>query len=107
MIALCENKKFGERFILIENNYSFREILNSIHKNFDKPLPNLKAGKILLNSGRFFNFLLPNNKKITREMITASLSKKYFSNKKLLQNLDFKLTPISNCIAFACEAFYR
>ena len=107
MIALCEAKKFGQRFILIENNYSFREILNSIHKNFNNPIPTIKAGKFLLNSMRFFNFFFPNNKKITHEIIAASLSKKYFSNKKLLQNLDFKLTPISDCITLVCKAFQR
>ncbi len=105
MIALCEAKKFGERFILIENNYSFKEILEWMHKNFGKPTPSIKAGKFILNAGRFFNFLLPNNKKISREIIAASLSKKYFSNKKLIQNIDFQLHPIKECIFSTCDVF--
>lgn len=105
MINLTENKKFKERFILVENNYSFKEILDSIHQNFNKPLPNIKAGKFLLNLARFFSFLLPVGSKINRSTIEAVLSTTHYSNKKLVQNIDFKLTPIKDCISFTCKAF--
>jgi dihydroflavonol-4-reductase len=107
MIALTENKKFKERFILIENNYSFKEILFSIHKNFNKTLPTINAGKTLLKLARFFSFLLPTRAKISKSIAHAALNKNYFSNKKLLENLDFKLTPINDCISFTCKSFLK
>ena len=33
MIQLVEKKHFGKRFVLTENNYSFKEILSEIHKS--------------------------------------------------------------------------
>ncbi|MGZ3932560.1 MAG: SDR family NAD(P)-dependent oxidoreductase, partial [Bacteroidia bacterium] len=39
MIMLTEQKKFAARYIIVENNYSFKEVLEMIHRGFNRPLP--------------------------------------------------------------------
>jgi nucleoside-diphosphate-sugar epimerase len=45
MIQLTEKKEFSKRFVLIENNYSFKEILSLVHKALGKKNQVLKQEK--------------------------------------------------------------
>lgn len=105
MVALVNKKIFGERFILVENNYSFKYILDAIHTALGKPLPRIKAGIGLLTLGKWFSFLMPDGQKLTTSTISALSSKTTFSNKKLGLFLDYKYTSIDECIKFASKCY--
>lgn len=105
MIRLTEGKKFKERFILVENNYSFREILNWIHEGFGKKAPSIKAGKFLLNAARFLNAIVPVSSKINKAIVSAALTKSYFSNKKVIEALNYQFSPLKDCIILTCKAY--
>ena len=105
MILLTEEKKFKERFILIENNYSFKQILDWIHFGFDKKGPTIKTGKFLLKTALFLNKIIPISSKITKATVIASLTKSYFSNKKVCDSLNYQFSPIKDCISLACKAY--
>jgi dihydroflavonol-4-reductase len=105
MAALMEKKVFGERFILVENNYPFRYILDKIHTELGKPLPKIKAGPGLLTLGKWFSFLMPAGQKMTSSTISALSTKTTFSNRKLGQFLDYKYTTIDECIKFASKCY--
>jgi nucleoside-diphosphate-sugar epimerase len=107
MIALTEQKKFGERYLLIENNYSFREVLDKIHAGLNRSLPSVKAGSLLLNSARFAGFFIPGRSKFTKATITSALSKTSYSNQKLLANLSYNFESLNDCISFTCQALLR
>lgn len=105
MVALMNKKIFGERFILIENNYPFRYILDKIHSELGKPLPKIKAGPALLNLGKWFSFLMPTGQKLSSSTISALTTKTTFSNRKLSLFLDYKYTSIDECLKFASKCY--
>lgn len=105
MVALMNKKVFGERFILIENNYPFKYILDKIHSELGKPLPKIMAGPALLNLGKWFSFLMPDGQKLTSSTISALTTKTTFSNRKLSLFLDYKYTSIDECIKFASKCY--
>lgn len=105
MIRLTEQKKFGERFILVENNYSLRSIIEKINAQFKMPAPTRELSRFFLNAGRFFGFLLPGIPRISKPMIKSALTKNSYSNKKILDYLGFKFTVLDDCISFSCRAF--
>lgn len=107
MAALMEKKAFGERFILVENNYPFKYILDKIHTELGKPLPKIKAGPALLTLGKWFSFLLPAGQKMTSSTISTLSTKTTFSNRKLMQFLDYKYTSIDECIKFASRCYQK
>ncbi len=105
MIQLVDKKIFGERFLLIENNYSFKYILTKIHEALGKTPPKINAGKTFLKLGQFFTFLLPENLKINGSMIETLLSKTTYSNRKVCVKLNYKFTPIEECIQFTAAVY--
>lgn len=107
MISLMDKKIFGERFVLVENNYSFKYILDNIHKALDKSPPKINAGKAFLNLGRILTFLLPKDLKINASMIDTLLSKTTYSNNKIRKYLDYKYTPIQDCIRFTANVYKK
>lgn len=107
MIGLVDKKIFGERFVLVENNYSFKYILQSIHKALGKTPPQINAGRMFLNIGRMFTFLLPKDLKVNASMIETLLGKSTYSNQKIVRVLDYKFTPISESIELAANVYKK
>lgn len=107
MVKLVDKKITGERFILIEGNYSFKEILEKIHNSLGKNPPAIKAGKSFLQLGRILTFLLPENLKINNSMIETLTEKVRYSNRKLLSFIQHKYTPIDDCIRFSGEIYQK
>ncbi len=105
MVALVNKKVFGERFILVENNYSFKYVLEKIHLELCKSAPKIRAGKGLLSLGKWFSFLMPSGQKLTSSTISALTTKTTFSNRKLGRFLDYKYTSIDECIKFASKCY--
>lgn len=105
MIELIQKQMYNERFILIENNYSFKEVLTQICISFNKPAPKLKAGKLLLNLLRIIYFFTPKSAVINKTVIEAATNQNYFSNKKIIQLTGYRFTVLKDCISFTCKSF--
>ena len=105
MVALINKKAFGERFVLIENNYSFKYIIQKIHSELGQPIPEINAGKAFLTLGRIFSFLLPAGQKISRSTISTLLSKNTYSAQKLRSYLDYTPKSIDECIVFTSKCY--
>lgn len=105
MVDLCDKKMFGERYLLVENNYSFKEILEQIHIALGKKPPQIKAGKFFLNLGRLFTFLLPENLKVNASMIETLTDKTTYNSQKVKKCLSRSFTPISQSIGFAAGVY--
>lgn len=109
MLLLLQNQKFGERYILVEGNYSFKEILETLHTNFGKKPPQLEAGKFLLRIAgwgtrikRWFN---PSTDIISREVKQALLNQQTFNNQKIKQLAQMTFTPLSESLHRICEDY--
>jgi dihydroflavonol-4-reductase len=109
MIELMTQKKFGQRYILIENNYSFREILTHIQKNFNKDAPTIPVSRFLLTFGNYFESLLTfftrKQQRITKALIHSVLNKQLYSNSKIKKTLGIEFKPVYEVITQICKNY--
>jgi nucleoside-diphosphate-sugar epimerase len=86
----------NERFTLIENNYSFQEILNCIADSFNAKQPRWHATPFLVNLfwriDWFLSTFFFQKRKLSRDSAKASYSKSNYDNSKIKSalNIDFK-----------------
>jgi dihydroflavonol-4-reductase len=109
MIQLTEKKEFNKRFILIEGNYSFKEILSQVNKALGKKEPHIEAGKILLRIGKWADsvrsFFTSQEKLITNETINASLDNNSYNNSRVKTTLNYQFISLQNTVQLACNAY--
>jgi dihydroflavonol-4-reductase len=107
MFELVSKKCFGQRYIAIENNYTFRDILDHIQGNFNKPLPNINASKMMLNAGRIVEgilaFFTGKEPKLTKALVHSALNKQLYSNQKIKRELGFEFQPVYQIIEQICR----
>ncbi len=107
MILLTRSDTSGERFILVGENCSNREILNFMADGFGKrrPLFNVRKG-LLLIVGVFFEIagkITHSNPLIDSRTALTAINRTCYSSRKIEQALDFKFTPIEKCIKDICN----
>lgn len=111
MVQLVDKKIFNNRYILIENNYSFKDILNKIHTEFKKATPRFLATKPLLKAAAFANwfYTLFTKKEavITSETIESSLDVSTYSNAKIINALNISFKPQAESIRFICNCYNK
>lgn len=111
MIQLMDQQQFNKRFVVIENNYSFKEILSILHKAFGKKAPGIEAGKVLLTLGKWFDAIRSkitgNEQIITNATMIAALEKNTFSNARIRETLNFQFVPLSQTVDFVCQAYLK
>jgi nucleoside-diphosphate-sugar epimerase len=109
MIALVDKNHTGKRYILSENNYSFKEIVSTIQKQFHKKEPHIHAGKTLLTLAKCVDslrhLLTGKEQMITTNMIHSALEENTYSNTRVTKALDYAFTPFSETVPFICNAY--
>ncbi|MBO5809786.1 MAG: NAD-dependent epimerase/dehydratase family protein [Bacteroidales bacterium] len=109
MIALMENEKFGQRYCLNGALISYERLFNLMAENFNVKAPYIKVGKSLSEiAWRIFWLIgkLQGKKPlITKETARTATRKYSYSSKKIIEELDFKFTPIQDSIKEICNIF--
>ncbi len=109
MIQLTEKKEFSKRFVLIENNYSFKEILSQVHIALGKKEPTIEAGKLMLTIGKWIDswrsFITGKEKLITKATVIAGLDSNSYNNSKVKTTLNYQFISFQNTVQFVCKAF--
>ncbi len=109
MVSLTEKGCFGERFLLLENNYSFRQIFGLIQTAFHKKPPVIRAGRLMLNAGwlaeSVMAFLTGRSAVITRSIINSALNTQLYSNQKIKTTLGFEFRSTANAIGEICVVY--
>lgn len=109
MVRLTESGEFNQRFVLIENNYSFKEILSSIHLAFGKKAPAVEAGQITLMLGRCMDAIRSKfsgkEQLITKETVIAGLDQNSYSNERIKKTLNYQFTPLKETTRFICQSY--
>jgi len=109
MIELVEKKLFASRYILIEDNYSFKEIFDKIQTELKKPKPTINASKKLLAFARImdalFCFFSKKQHQITRPLIFAAFNKQLYSNTKIKSVSNSQFMPVNQVIEKICADF--
>lgn len=109
MTLLMKTKKFGNRYILVENNYSFQHIFNLIHTGLKKPVPTLKISKTVMKIAAFLEritgFFTRNPPRLSTALINSAFNKQTFSNKKIKSTINFRFIPIQEAIEQICRHY--
>jgi hypothetical protein len=107
MILLTQSNISAERFILVGENCSNKEILNWMADGFEKQRPFICLGKHFLQFlvgifeflGRTFHFHPQLNKRTARTLY----NREYYSNRKISDTLGIRFSPVKECIQEICE----
>ena len=109
MVELVKKRMFGERFILVENNYPFKQIFDLVHGCMKKPKPSFRVGeKTLKTMGYLQRFLYGFVRKpplLTKSLVNAALNRQSFSNEKVKKALEYTFEPVTKTVGSICE-FY-
>lgn len=109
MIELIEKKHYGNRYILVENNYTFKTILDMVSVGLGKSKTSVNAGKILLQTGRFFNYfsskITGKEQVLTKAIINSALNKQTYLNTKIRAAINYNFVPIEAEIKDICRFF--
>lgn len=110
MMRLMAPEFFGNRYILVENNYTYHNILSHIQTHFGKPAPYINAPGIVLNLARILEnigaFFTGKEPKLSKPLITAALNKQGFSNQKVKRAVAVEFEPTHQVIEQIC-GYYR
>lgn len=107
MILLMKLKLFGERFILVAENCSNKEVLSWMADGFEKRRPFICIGKSILWTFGFISEILGGlfNFKpiIDRSSASSATNRAYFSSQKIQKMLNFRFIPVKHCILEVCK----
>ena len=100
MHQLLHSDCSGERFILISENYTYKNILSAIAKNIGAKTPTIKAKPWLLNLAWRFDWfsskVFRTKRKLSKHSILSLQSTALFSNEKIKNQLDYSFRDINN-----------
>lgn len=107
MIQLIKSDISGERFVLVGENCSNKDMLSWMADGFGKRRPLISIGKRLLwlvgvlseNLGKIFQF----SPIIDRRTAFSITNREYYSSSKIEKELGFRFKPIEKCIKEVCE----
>ncbi len=107
-IQLLEKNIFGERFILISENWKYTDFGNKVRAKLG--LKNLKTvSKTTLNFGillnKLFGWIFPKLKMANRVNVDSICNFNKISNKKIIEKLNFQFLAISESIDFHLQNY--
>jgi len=110
IVALMESDVTGQRYILNGDNWTFRQLFNTIADGFGKKQPHKEATPFLSSIAwrmeKLKSLFSGKRPLLTRESARVARSKTYFDNNKILQQLPgFQFTPLEKTIKRSCEAY--
>jgi len=101
-IELMERNIFGERFIAVSGNKTYRDFAQKIRNRFGSSSPKV-IPDFLLHFARIFNvfgFLIPPLKMVNKVNIDAVTTNHKLSNEKVKKVLNFDFIPVDESIDF-------
>ncbi|WP_445453680.1 NAD-dependent epimerase/dehydratase family protein [Flavobacterium sp. 25HG05S-40] len=102
MIQLMKSKIVGERFIVIAENCSFKDIIFQIAEKLQVKKPKIEAQPWLLNLGWRLDWLISllfrTKRKLSKYSALSLTSSEYISNEKIKNALNFEFQSIDKVI---------
>ncbi|MBI3503188.1 MAG: NAD-dependent epimerase/dehydratase family protein [Bacteroidetes bacterium] len=109
MIALMESEIKNERFIIASENMSFRNFTGMVHESLGKPLPNRKAGKLILEfvwrMDKLRSMLTGSLHILTKEIARYAVINLSYSNKKIKKVSGINFIPVSQSVKETAKHF--
>lgn len=111
MIKLMKSTIINERFILVSENWTYKQFLQTIAKALQVKAPDKEAMKIQLAIGWRLDWLFyklkGKRRSLTKQLAASLVSKHIFSNSKIRQYLDFEFKPIEKSITEVSQQFLK
>jgi dihydroflavonol-4-reductase len=112
IVSLLESKSTGERFILSGDNWSFRQLFNTIATEFGKKQPSREATPFLAGIAwrveKLRSLFSGRASLLTRESARIARTRTRFDNSRILDQLPgFAFTPLEQTIRSACKAYLQ
>jgi nucleoside-diphosphate-sugar epimerase len=111
MLLLMKSNIANERYILVAENCSFKEVFDQIAQNFGKKPPSVKVTKLMSAIGWRIEKLksvftnIPAT--LTKHTAKSIHEKRYYSSEKIKSELNFNFESISGTIKNVCELYKR
>ncbi|WNW01007.1 SDR family oxidoreductase [Tenacibaculum sp. HL-MS23] len=109
MTSLINSDVKNERFILVSENKSFKDILVAIADGLHKKRPYIKIGEIttgiLWRIDWLLTLLTRKEALLTKNSAKSSHTKSFYSSKKIEKETGFEFELIDNVINSVCEKF--
>lgn len=111
-VQLMNSGISAERFIVNGENWSFRQLLDTIAAGFQKKPPSREAtpflGEIAWRLEKFKSLFSGKKPLLTQQSARVAQSKTYFEHHKLLKALPgFSYTPLAQSIKHACDQYLQ
>ncbi|MDP2088473.1 MAG: NAD-dependent epimerase/dehydratase family protein [Flavobacteriaceae bacterium] len=111
MILLMKSDVQNERFLLVSENKSFKEILFGMADNFGKKRPFIKVNKLLAELAWMADLLLSKISgreiSISKQSARASLNVYEYSSDKIKTQLNFEFEKMQEVIKATCNSFLK
>lgn len=111
MILLMKSDIANERYILVAENSSFKEVFYQIAENFGKNPPSIKVTKLMSAIGwrleKLKSILTNNSQTLTKHAAKSIHDKRYYSSEKIQKTLNFNFESISETIKSVCELYKK
>ncbi|MDP2067542.1 MAG: SDR family oxidoreductase [Lutibacter sp.] len=111
MLLLMKSDIVNQRYILVAENSSFKEVFYQIAQNFGKNPPSIKVTKLMSAIGwrveklkSVFTNILP---VLTKHFAKSIHEKRYYSSEKIKTELNFNFETIPETIKNVCEIYKR
>lgn len=109
MRQLMEKNRFGERFTLVSENRSYKDVFFMVADALGVKRPSIKAnpflGGIAWRASTLGWILFRKPPVITRETVRAGFNKVYFSNKKIKNTCNMEFVPLEKSIQKTARFF--
>jgi len=111
MILLMNSELKNERYILISENISFKEVFFKIADEFNKKRPSIKVTKLMSAIGwrleKIKAVLTGRSPMLTKQSSKSIHNKQYYSSEKIIKALNYKFEPTSETIKNVCELYKK
>ena len=109
MIQLMDSDISGHRFILVDKNLKYKEVLSNIAREFGIPTPKIQLKYWQLNLLWRLDWLRSKltgkRRKLTKKNVISMRHPEVYSNKKVLEMLDFEFELMAETVYFSCNRF--
>ncbi len=111
MVLLMKSDIVNERYILVAENSSFKDVFYQIAQNFKRKVPSIKVTKLMSAIGwrleKLKSILTNKPATLTKNSAKSIHHKRYYSSEKIQTELNFNFEPISETIKNVCELYKK
>lgn len=109
MLQLMAGNTNGERYTLVAENVSYKDILDAIADGMKKSRPSIHATPLMTSVAWrldwVFSKLLMQKRKLTRSMARSSHNQERYDNSKITEKLNFTFSGVAACLKQLSEGY--